>query len=32
MIVDAFFQARASRLRSEINKYRDVIKFYEQSE
>ena len=32
MIVDAFFQARSSRLRIEINKYRDVIKFYEQSE
>lgn len=29
MIVDAFFQAKAGRLKNELNKYRDVIKHYQ---
>lgn len=30
MIVDAFFQAKSGRLKNELNKYRDVIKHYQQ--
>jgi len=29
MVVDAFFQAKANRLRSEMEKYRGIINFYE---